>query len=187
MPSQAHDCTHVQVKEKKEWNIQDTRYAKELIKNKYVLFWKIVLITYVYEQNAGTLIYANEKNAEKIRRAQTERTGYQTLQKAPCLIGRVLVSLVRDTLCPWARHFILCLVFVQHRKCHDMTEMRWLGRKASYKKNWSKYLVNNKGFNSNMCIITLGIFPFSGKQKHFISICHAEHTLAMTNTRYARR
>ena len=34
-------------------------------------------------------------------------------------------------LCPWARHFILCLVLVQSRKWPNMTENCWLGCKAS--------------------------------------------------------
>ena len=39
-------------------------------------------------------------------------------------------------LCPWARHFILCLVLVQPKKIHpDMTEQLLLGRKNSKQTN----------------------------------------------------
>ena len=43
------------------------------------------------------------------------------------------LSLTRSTaLCPWARHFILCLEIVQPRKsCPDMTGKYWLWRKES--------------------------------------------------------
>ena len=50
-------------------------------------------------------------------------------------------SLIGGTvLCPWARHFTLCLVLVQRRNtCPDMTEKCWLGHKKSNQTN--KWLI----------------------------------------------